>query len=130
MPNFVQMSAAVHCVAGERLIQFATEHLVTEVLIHPQVHFLKSILNSNQSNLLTIAGEHFAAMYEEHAGKLHKASSHPTRWIHLRRSRVLDTAGWKYLLFMCKFLCIIALYTLFVIFPGWDLFLRGLCLHI
>ena len=23
--------------SGERLIQFATEHLVTEVLIHPQV---------------------------------------------------------------------------------------------
>ena len=96
MPNFVRVSA-VHCVAGERLIQFATEHLVTEVLIHPQVmHFLKSIVNSNQSNLLTIAGEHFAAMYEEHAGKFHKASSHPTRWIHLRRSRVLDTAGGKY----------------------------------
>ena len=94
MPNFVQMSS-VHCVAGERLIQFATEHLVTEVLIHPQVHFLKLIYKSNQFYLLTIAGEHFAAMYEEHARKLHKASSHTTRWIHLRRPRVLDTAGWK-----------------------------------
>ena len=94
MPNFVQMSS-VHCVSGERLIQFATEHLVTEVLIHPQVHFLKLTFKSNQFYLLTIAGEHFAAMYEEHAGKLHKASSHSARWIHLRRPRVLDTAGRK-----------------------------------
>ena len=79
--------------AGERLIQFATEHLVTEVLIHPQVHFLKWILHSNQFYWLSIAGEHLAAMYEEHAGKFHQASPHPPRWIHLRRSRVLDTTG-------------------------------------
>ena len=92
MPNFVQMSS-VHCVSGERLIQFATEHLVTEVLIHPQVHFLKLTFKSNQFYLLTIAGEHFAAMYEEHAGQLHQAQAHCPRWLHLRWPRVLDTAG-------------------------------------
>ena len=32
-------------------------------------------------------------MYEEHAGQFHQASSHYTCWIHLRWSRVLDTAG-------------------------------------
>ena len=30
-------------VSGERLIQFATENLVTEVLIHPQVIFKKKL---------------------------------------------------------------------------------------
>ena len=40
-----------------------------------------------------VSGEHAAAMPEEHAGQLHQAQAHHTRRIHLRWTRVLDTAG-------------------------------------
>ena len=40
------------CFSGERLIQFATENLVTEVLIHPQVgKKLKTPLKDGGENL-------------------------------------------------------------------------------
>ena len=37
MDNNILRKIMLASVAGERLIQFATENLVTEVLIHPQV---------------------------------------------------------------------------------------------